>query len=84
MRVGERDAFARALDERGVDTGVHYHPAVHAHPAWIGVDIRVGDVPRAERWAAEQLSLPMHSDLLPIEIEHVVEAVSATVLRIRA
>jgi len=78
VRVGERDAFARALDELGVDTGVHYDPAVHAHPAWIGADIRIGEVHRAEGWAAEQLSLPMHSDLLPSEIERVVDAVLAT------
>ena len=77
VRVGDRDAFARALDELGVDTGIHYKAAVHAHPAWVGHDIRVGEVPRAEEWAAEQLSLPMHSDLLPTEIERVVAAVRA-------
>ena len=31
-----RNEFARALNALGVETGVHYHPAVHAHPAWAG------------------------------------------------
>jgi dTDP-4-amino-4,6-dideoxygalactose transaminase len=78
VRVGDREAFARCLDERGIETGVHYGAAVHAHPAWDGVDIRVGDVPNAQRWADEQLSLPMHSDLLDDEVARVVEAVRAT------
>ncbi len=75
VRVAERDAFARALDQLGIDTGVHYYPAVHGHPAWAGHDIRIGEVARAEAWAAEQLSLPMHPNLQTGEIEQVVRAV---------
>jgi dTDP-4-amino-4,6-dideoxygalactose transaminase len=75
MRVGDRDSFARSLYEHGVETGIHYDTAVHAHSAWTGLNIRVGKVSCAERWAAEQLSLPMHSDLRPDEVAHVVEAV---------
>jgi dTDP-3-amino-3,4,6-trideoxy-alpha-D-glucose transaminase len=82
VRVPERDAFAAALDELGIDTGVHYHPAVHAHPAWTGHDIRTGDVPEAEAWAAEQLSLPIHPDLRRDEIERVVEAVQSVAARV--
>ena len=78
VRVGDRDAFARSLDELGIDSAVHYNATVHAHAAWNGLDIRVGEVPRAERWAAEQLSLPIHPDLSPTEIERVVEAVRTT------
>jgi dTDP-3-amino-3,4,6-trideoxy-alpha-D-glucose transaminase len=75
VRVSDRERFMRVLDEQGIDTGIHYHPAVHAHAAWAGHDIRVGDVQRAEAWAAEQVSLPIHPDLSPSEIERVVQAV---------
>jgi dTDP-3-amino-3,4,6-trideoxy-alpha-D-glucose transaminase len=78
VRVGDRDAFVRALDELGVDAAVHYNAAVHAHAAWVGFDIRAGAIPHAESWAAEQMSLPIHPDLSPTEIERVVEAVQAT------
>jgi dTDP-4-amino-4,6-dideoxygalactose transaminase len=77
VRVPDREAFAAALDELGIDTGVHYDPAVHCHEAWTAHDIRTGPVSSAEAWAAEQLSLPMHPDLEGAEIEHVVEAVRA-------
>jgi dTDP-3-amino-3,4,6-trideoxy-alpha-D-glucose transaminase len=79
VRVSQRDAFAAQLAELGVDTGVHYHPAVHAHPAWEtpgeGQTIRVGHVPESEAWAAEELSLPMHPGMRQDEIDRVVEAV---------
>ncbi len=78
IRVPRRDEVTRALDDLGIDTGVHYHPAAHAHSAWAGHEIRVGDVRRSEAWAAEQLSLPIHPDLRDSEIEQVVDAVLRT------
>ena len=40
-----------------------------------GVGSRPGQLPVAESWAAEELSLPMHPDLLPEELEYVVGGV---------
>jgi dTDP-3-amino-3,4,6-trideoxy-alpha-D-glucose transaminase len=79
VRFGARDAVAAGLRELGIETGIHYTPAVHQHPAWRGRQIPCGDLPNAEAWAAEELSLPMHPDLLPDEIERVVEAVHRVV-----
>jgi dTDP-3-amino-3,4,6-trideoxy-alpha-D-glucose transaminase len=79
VRVSDRDAVAEELSRRGIDTGVHYYPAVHQHPAWEGHALRHGDVPRAEAWTREELSLPIHPDLEPAEIEAVVEAFDAAV-----
>jgi len=76
IRVEGRDEFVASLSRLGVDTGVHYHPAVHRHPAWAGHEIRTGNVSRAEAWAAEQVSLPIHPDLSAAEIERVVDAVT--------
>jgi dTDP-3-amino-3,4,6-trideoxy-alpha-D-glucose transaminase len=77
VRVPDRERFVRVLGEHGVDSGIHYHPAVHLHLAWAGHDIRIGDVQHAEAWAAEQVSLPIHPDLSVNEIERVVQAVVA-------
>lgn len=76
IRLAGRDALAAALRERGIETGIHYSPAVHSHPAWAHYPLRHGDVPRAETWAIEELSLPMHPDLDRAEIEYVAEAIS--------
>lgn len=80
VRVESRDAVADALAQLGIATGVHYAPALHGHEAWAGVDIRHGDLPVAEAWAAEELSLPMHPDLLPEEVERVVDALHKAVV----
>ena len=77
VRFRDRDAVARTLKELRIETGTHYTPAVHQHPAWESYPIRYGDVPNAEAWAAEELSLPMHPSLTREEVERVVEAVDA-------
>jgi dTDP-4-amino-4,6-dideoxygalactose transaminase len=77
VRVTNRDAVAASLGLNGIETGVHYEPAVHQHPVWTSEPLRHGVVPAAEAWAAEELSLPMHPDLEPHEIERVAEVMHA-------
>jgi dTDP-4-amino-4,6-dideoxygalactose transaminase len=77
VRFGDRDGVAEVLRSYGVETGVHYAPALHGHEAWEKSALRHVELPVAEAWAAEELSLPMHPDLLPGEVERVVEAVHA-------
>jgi dTDP-3-amino-3,4,6-trideoxy-alpha-D-glucose transaminase len=74
-RFENRDAVAGTLRDLGIECGVHYTPAVHQHAAWANSTLRHGEVPNSEAWAAEELSLPMHPDLTPDEIERVAEAV---------
>jgi len=75
VRFQNRDAVAELLRKYGIETGVHYAPAVHGHPAWSGSSLRHGELPAAEAWAAQELSLPMHPDLQPGEIDRVADAV---------
>jgi dTDP-4-amino-4,6-dideoxygalactose transaminase len=80
VRCANRAGVAAALAAQGIETGIHYAPAVHGHPAWNGWPIRHGSVVVAEGWAAEELSLPMHPDLREEEIERVAEAVDGALL----
>lgn len=83
-RFPDRDAMARALRAGGIQTGVHYAPAVHGHPAWANSQLRHGELPMAEAWAAEELSLPMHPDLRADELERVAAAIRAADLALIA
>jgi dTDP-4-amino-4,6-dideoxygalactose transaminase len=74
-RFADRDAMAAALATRSIQTGIHYAPAVHGHAAWGRTPIRHGELPIAESWAAQELSLPMHPDLRTDEVDRVAEAV---------
>ena len=78
-RFENRDAVAATLRAHGIETAVHYTPALHGHPAWADWPLHHGALPVAEAWAAEELSLPMHPDLQPEEIERVADAVDAAV-----
>jgi dTDP-3-amino-3,4,6-trideoxy-alpha-D-glucose transaminase len=79
VRFQNRDAVAQTLRDLGIQTGVHYSPAIHGHPAWADRPLRYGELPNAESWAAEVLSLPMHPDLEEDEIERVVDAVQTAI-----
>ena len=78
-RFDDRDRVAAILREHGIESAVHYAPAVHGHEAWQQYPLLHGDLPVSEDWAARELSLPMHPDLTRAEIERVAEAVHAAV-----
>jgi dTDP-4-amino-4,6-dideoxygalactose transaminase len=78
-RFEDRDAIAAELNAHGIQTGIHYAPAMHGHPALADCSVLAGAAPAAEAWAEEELSLPMHPDLTSDEIEYVAEAVNTAV-----
>ena len=67
IRVPERDAVRAQLAEMGIETGIHYPIALHQQPAYASLGYRAGDLPVAEAWAAEVLSLPMYPEL-PVDV----------------
>jgi dTDP-4-amino-4,6-dideoxygalactose transaminase len=70
VRTPDRDPLRAGLAAAGIETGIHYWPAVHRQPLFAsrGLD---GRFPVAESWAAEELSLPLFPELRPDEIERV-------------
>jgi dTDP-4-amino-4,6-dideoxygalactose transaminase len=81
VRVNHRDAVAASLSLNGIESCVHYDSAVHQQTPWTGYECRHEPVPNAEAWAAEALSLPIHPDLEPDELERVAEAMQAVFRR---
>jgi dTDP-4-amino-4,6-dideoxygalactose transaminase len=74
IRVGsERDAFVRELGERGIGTGVYYPIPTHRLPSF-GLAL---ELPETERAATEVISLPVHPQLTPDDLDRIVEAVNA-------
>ena len=73
IRVADRDAMAERLGVLGIQTGVHYAPAVHGQPPFARAERRV-PLAEAEAWAASELSLPMFAELDGEEISRVVAA----------
>lgn len=73
-----RDVFD-ALRARGIGVNLHYIP-VHTQPYYRRLGFRVGDFPRAERYAAEAMSLPMYPTLGESQQDAVVAALREELL----
>jgi dTDP-4-amino-4,6-dideoxygalactose transaminase len=72
---GDREAFRAHLRSRGVATGLHY-PKLIPHQQAMGpaVDATPGRWPMAERFACDEVSLPMHPFLGDDEVKRVIDA----------
>ena len=71
-----RDALAKHLAERGVQTGVHYPLPAHRQPGTLAhSEVRRERLPRTDALADEILSLPLFPSLTEAEQEHVIASV---------
>jgi len=67
IRTPHRDRVIEHLSREGISCGIHYWPAVHEQPPF-AQGTRSGDaLGRAERWARQELSLPLYPELEPDE-----------------
>ena len=70
IRHPQRDALAEALRGRGVATRVYYRRPLSAQPL-----VPDAPTPRADRFCAEVLALPVHADLDDAQVDHILAAV---------
>ncbi|HEY6034203.1 MAG TPA: DegT/DnrJ/EryC1/StrS family aminotransferase, partial [Kofleriaceae bacterium] len=73
VRAPKRDELRAHLRAREIETEVYYPLPLHLQPCFPGG--KQGDLPEAERAAAEVLALPVHPDLAPAQLEWVAQAV---------
>jgi dTDP-4-amino-4,6-dideoxygalactose transaminase len=74
-RTPNRQRWMDALNAKGIQTGIHYPIAIHMLPAYSDLGYKQGDLPQAERAAAEQLSLPMFAEITSEQQAEVAAAV---------
>ncbi|MGN6813054.1 MAG: DegT/DnrJ/EryC1/StrS family aminotransferase [Thermomicrobiales bacterium] len=73
--AGDREALIAHLRACDIGTGLHYPTPVHLQPAYASLGGQPGDCPRAEAWAAEELSLPLFPELAEHEQDCVIAAI---------
>jgi dTDP-4-amino-4,6-dideoxygalactose transaminase len=73
IRTTERDALRRALEARGIQTGIHYPIPLHRQPAFAAYvsTMAAEAMPETEAAAASILSLPMYPELSDRDVEDV-------------
>jgi dTDP-4-amino-4,6-dideoxygalactose transaminase/acetyltransferase-like isoleucine patch superfamily enzyme len=77
IRTPSRDVLQQRLQRDGIQTGIHYPIPVHLQPGYAALGCPPGTFPHSERAAMEVLSLPMYSELSPIDIDAVAQSVHA-------
>lgn len=70
-----RDGVLKHLQDKGVGALIHYPIPVHLQEAYAELKYKKGDFPVAEKFADEELSLPMFPHMTKEQIAHVSETV---------
>jgi dTDP-4-amino-4,6-dideoxygalactose transaminase len=71
----ERDALQAYLDDRGVDTGIHYPIPVHEQPSYQSLSDEFDDLPVTERVTPRILSLPMYPEITDEQVAYVCDVI---------
>lgn len=77
IRVAERDKCQRFLQEKGIQTGIHYPIPVHKQKAYAAFD--TNDLPVTETICNEILSLPLYPSLTDEEVTYVGAAIKEAI-----
>jgi len=72
-----RDALAKYLASRGIETGIHYPVPLHLQPAFRNLGYKRGDFPVAEEVTDTILSLPIFPELTEQQFDHVCHSIIA-------
>ena len=80
VRVPEsqRLSIYQELRSEGIGVQVNYLPA-HLHPVFHKTEVQYGNFPISEQFYRQEISLPMHTSLEPIQIQKVISAVLKSV-----
>ena len=76
VRCSQRDELKHYLEEKGIQTGIHYPVPLHLTEAYqaLGAPGR-GSMPVTETLAGEILSLPMYAELSDEQIAYLISSV---------
>ncbi|MEO7909987.1 MAG: DegT/DnrJ/EryC1/StrS family aminotransferase [Roseiflexaceae bacterium] len=74
VQTPQRDRLQAALQQRGVETAIHYPLPAHLQPVYHGL-AEPGSLPVTERHAGTVLSLPIYPELTDAEVDAVAAAV---------
>ncbi len=75
IRTNHRDELQKALQNKGIQTGIHYALPVHLQPAYADLGYVRNSLPQSEKAAEQVLSLPLYPEMTDGQIEMVAKTV---------
>ena len=76
METPQRDELRKYLENRGIGTGMYYPLPLHEHEAWSGRGMPSYSLPESERYARENLAIPVFAELEDDEVNYIISAVT--------
>jgi len=70
-----RDGLREFLTARGIGNGMYYPKPLHQHEAWLSRGMPLYSLPEAERYARQNLALPVFAELTQEEVAYIISAV---------
>jgi dTDP-4-amino-4,6-dideoxygalactose transaminase len=77
LKEVDREAFAKSLAFNGIPTMVYYPVPVHLQVAYQNYGYQQGDFPIAEKLCQEVISLPMHTEMEPEQLELIIDSIQS-------
>lgn len=71
----DRDAFKNYLDEKGIPSMVYYPLPLHLQKAYLEHGGEIGQFPTSEKLCKHVISLPIHTEMNPMEQEYIIEQI---------
>jgi len=75
VETPHRDDLKNFLAARQIGTGSYYPIPLHRHEAWLSRGFRQLSLPEAERYASQNIALPMFAELTDDEVDWVIGSV---------
>lgn len=77
IRAERRDELSKFLNEKGVQTGLHYPTPLHMTKAYSSLGYKPDDFPVAKKYADEILSIPMYPEMTDEMVQYTCETIKA-------
>lgn len=75
VETPHRNPLKRFLESNGIGTGIYYPAPLHQHQAWKAKKLPAYSLPEAERYARENLAIPVFAELNDEEVAYIASAV---------
>ena len=79
--VDDRDAVRAKLEERGVQTAIHYPLPIHLQKAYHSLGYAPGSLPQAERACERVIGMPLYPELTNAQVVYAAQALREIVGR---
>ena len=77
LKIEDREAFIKHMNEKGVQTDIHYPIPPHLSKCYKYLNHHVGEYAKAEYLAKHVVDLPIFNGMTDEEVESVIEAVNS-------